>query len=341
MIEAFTTTRAHLGQAADYASFVRFFQDGISQRGGDAAAVAHDFLFAQLPQPPRGGMLARLFSGLVHPLLQLLYGLEWAQPAIVAAALAQAAVHPSEVGDCMVDVDEYARDNQQLEAASVLDLCRHLHTRGGPLAQLTNWHDMGVNYIGKMVRLGGQDLLALLARIRVDPNSDLDEATAHLVHSAAYLVAAAAWHPPQKPTFDFFLMQVASPSSTTLLLLLLIEYIARGCPALRLDDALRDWSAPTSMAAPSPRHLLSRLLLTADDGHVVKTARALVVASDLSRKWHGRSWIRIAGDDAWVKVMQMLLSTVDRRDDQWLCDGKQWVRGAGFQEAWQAVPIME
>ncbi|PHH63469.1 hypothetical protein CDD81_5848 [Ophiocordyceps australis] len=352
------TSRAHFGQGEHYASFLRFFQDAIAQRG--AQAVAQDVLFAELPNPPRRGMVARLYSGLVHPLLQLLYGLEWEQPAIVAAALAQTAVHPSDVGDLMVGVDEYSRD-KQADAASVEDLCHEVHRRGGPLAQAASFNDMGFEYIERMGRHG---LVALLARIRVDPSHDLDQDTARLVHSAAYLVAAAAWHPPHKPTFDFFLMQVApsfhlltsslfflslpplSPAARARLIewhlrLQVFEYIAHGCPALRLDHVLRDWSAPAGMAAATPRHLLPRLLLTADDGHVVKVARALVVACDLSRKWQGCSWIRIAGHDAWVKLMQILLTSVDGRGDDWLRQGKQWVRGAGFEEAWEEMPIME
>lgn len=110
-----------------------------------------------------------------------------------------------------------------------------------------------------------------------------------------------------------------------------VEYLARGSPPLRLADALETFVPGDARPVAQARDLLPRFHGAVDDGHAIKTVRALLLAQDVSREWAGRPWIRIEGDEAWLKVMYMLLRGVEG-------DEYEWVRSAGFKEAWEGVP---
>ncbi|KJK86093.1 hypothetical protein H633G_10056, partial [Metarhizium anisopliae BRIP 53284] len=71
----------YLGRGAYYSDFLRFFQDEVDRRGWQAVVAAFLCAPGDAASPARH-MVQRLFSGLVHPMIQLGFGLEWEQPAI-------------------------------------------------------------------------------------------------------------------------------------------------------------------------------------------------------------------------------------------------------------------
>lgn len=78
--------------------------------------------------------------------------------------------------------------------------------------------------------------------------------------------------------------------------------------------------------------LLPRFFPVEDDGHTIKLARAVLVAQDVMGKYADKDWLKIKGDDAWLKLMYTVLdATVDPA-------GERWVRGTGFDEAWEHIP---
>ncbi|KAI1982359.1 hypothetical protein LOZ55_000136 [Ophidiomyces ophidiicola] len=83
--------RALAGKRDEYPHFLEFFQREIDSRGIEA--TVNEYLFNG--DDFADEMLARAFGGLLHPFIHLGFGLEFKQPAIVAQALAQAAVHES------------------------------------------------------------------------------------------------------------------------------------------------------------------------------------------------------------------------------------------------------
>src|SRR5579871_6097848 len=78
-----------LGQEDYYHDYLVFFQSEIDAKGWPA--VINEYCFAR--DERSDDMLVRLFSGFLHPLIHLGFGIEFKQPAIIAEALAQAAVH--------------------------------------------------------------------------------------------------------------------------------------------------------------------------------------------------------------------------------------------------------
>lgn len=82
------------GKKDSYADFLAFFKNQISTKGW--LAVVEEYIFANDARANR--MLGKLGAGILHSLIHLGFGVEFEQPAIVAEALAEAAVHPDELG---------------------------------------------------------------------------------------------------------------------------------------------------------------------------------------------------------------------------------------------------
>ncbi|KAJ6438636.1 HypA protein [Purpureocillium lavendulum] len=350
----------YLGKGRHYPDFLKFFQGEIDARGWQA--VVEDYLFADTPRAR--DMLGRLFAGFLHPMIQLMYGVEWEQPAIVAQGLSQAAVHEDRLGAFLRLIDDAAAKtpkSAEQQQRSVAEICEAVRREDEKLATSARWKDPNRIYDGVMVR-AHDEAVALLAQIRVLPE-DLEERTVEMIHTAAYIAAGASWNPPYIPKFDFFLIHHLTsapfflalnrhdwvPEAARVRLLEwklrvdAVEYIARGSPPLRLTEALASWPSSSSSRLKrdngetlAARDLLPRFHAVVDDGHTIKAARALLLAQEVSRPYEGkgRPWMRIEGERAWATVMDMLLRSVEG-------DEYEWVRSAGFEEAWEGMPKLE
>ena len=133
-----------------------------------------------------------------------MYGLEWAQPAILASALAQAAIHKNRLGPFLARAEEEAAaaaaaaspmgEILDLFAAAERDPALRRHVAEGAPSNTT-----------RLTRDGIEDSAPFVARVRV-AEDELEERTAEMIQAALWLAAAATVHPPKVPRFDFFLM---------------------------------------------------------------------------------------------------------------------------------------
>ncbi|KAJ0308329.1 hypothetical protein COL5a_000768 [Colletotrichum fioriniae] len=106
----------------------------------------------------------------------------------------------------------------------------------------------------------------------------------------------------------------------------LVQYAARGCPPLRLDDV----KSYRPKDKDEGKDLVSK---PTDDGHTIKVVRALGICQDLSAKYGDKPWIKIK-DEEWRNLTYMLLDSTEH-------DETRWVRSAGFEEAWKDVPARD
>ncbi|UKZ83563.1 hypothetical protein TrVFT333_011372 [Trichoderma virens FT-333] len=320
----------YLGKGKHYPDFLKFFQDEIEEKGWEKVLLEYVFKGDERSET----IFGRLFAGFLHPLIQLMYGIEWRQPAIIAEGLAQAAVHENRVGVFLTKLFESVGQFSE------------------KLATSARFGDSNKVYDGVFVR-APDEALEFLKQVRVRED-ELDERLAEMAHSCAYVATTAAFHPPNVPKLDFFLIHHlnSSPFFVTLLSfpwlppsqkarmlewkirLDLVQYIARGCPPLRLD-ALKSFTPQNDSETPvtKPEDLLPRFHDILDDGHTIKVVRALFIARELSRKFADRPWIRIADDETWLKMHQVLLQSTEGPQEP-----AMWVRSAGFDDAWQNVP---
>ncbi|POR37682.1 Putative nucleosome assembly protein C36B7.08c, partial [Tolypocladium paradoxum] len=97
----------YLGKGRHYPDFLAFFQREVARKGWQAVLAERVF---DLDAPGSAALRGRLYAGFLHPMIQLMYGVEWEQPAVVAEGLAQAAVHDGRLGEFLAKVDRAAAD---------------------------------------------------------------------------------------------------------------------------------------------------------------------------------------------------------------------------------------
>jgi hypothetical protein len=190
-----------VGKGRQYATFLNFFQNEIERVG--YKEVLLEYLFKD---DERGRDLqSRLFGGLLHPLIQLSYGLEWEQPAIIASAMAQISVHSNGLYEYLTRCQSAAA-SQPSDAAPVGSVCDFYTeiTKNDKLMASARAEDTENPYYGILCN-ALDDMVGLASRVHVKPE-ELEEKTAEMLHVSAYVAAAAAFHPPHVPKFDFFLM---------------------------------------------------------------------------------------------------------------------------------------
>lgn len=132
-----------------------------------------------------------------------MYGLEWEQPATIASGLAQISIHDNGLQEFLTrsQADAAAKpDSYQM--GSIIDLYAQI-APNQKLASSARWEDRNRIYDGVLKR-APDEMVELASQVRVRP-AELEERTAEMMHTAAYVVASAAFHPPHVPKFDFFL----------------------------------------------------------------------------------------------------------------------------------------
>ena len=152
-------------------------------------------------------LMVRLFAGFLHPLIQLMYGVEWGQEAVVAEGLAQAAVHSGDIGEFLLGAErEAAKRGGEggRKGEGVLELMAEVR-RDAKLAGAARNGDADKVREGVLGR-AKEEMIALAARVRVRPE-EVEEKTAEMFDAAVYVAAAATMLKEGKqPKFDFFLM---------------------------------------------------------------------------------------------------------------------------------------
>ncbi|KAM3563438.1 hypothetical protein MY1884_001256 [Beauveria asiatica] len=332
------------GRGRYYGNFIRFYQEEIEKLGWQETVLKYLIHNEQ--------NFTRLFSGLLHPYIQLMYGLEWAQPALVAEGLAQTSIHRDNYGALFAAVDEKLRRNPLAPRQPPRHFAELLETIGDEHPQLVaepklDDGDGDGSQTTVLDRIPDQVAEYLAANVRVDPDSNLDEQIDAMVHASAH-------HNNLTPAFLWLKTQDWIPVAAKARLLEwklrtgVLTFLSRGSP--RLDvDALRRYvpndirTGRARAVVASPEELLPRLHAVADDGHVIKVARAFLLAQRASRPYLDRAqrpaWIRLADDETWLKAHYALLDSVEGAD---VAAGKEprWVRSAGFDGAWEDVPKM-
>ncbi|KAH6641490.1 hypothetical protein F5144DRAFT_590769 [Chaetomium tenue] len=341
--------RPHFGNEAYYPDFLRFFQAEMRGEGGWRGVVGR-YLFGKDDDE----LLVRLFAGFLHPLIQLMYGVEWGQEAVVAEGLAQAAVHSGEIGGFLLGAEEKAKEGKGGEGKGgegkgegVLELMAEVR-RDAKLRGAARNEDANKVSDGVLAR-ARDEMIALAARVRVRPE-EVEEKTAEMFDAAVYVAAAATLLKEGKqPKFDFFLMHHvnASPFFVTInaqdwipaekkarllewkIRMDLLQYAARGAPELSVEK-LAAYQPRKPKAGESLADIVARLHTYEDDGHSIKLARAAVICRNICKKYEDedKGWLKVKGDDMWAKVCHLIVDSVE-------APGERWLRSCGFDEAWK------
>jgi hypothetical protein len=108
----------------------------------------------------------------------------------------------------------------------------------------------------------------------------------------------------------------------------LVQYAARGSPALNLDEIA---SYKARMPSDWPE-LFARATKYDDDGHSSKMIRALAHAERFCANYDSdKERFVVRGGEMWKKIGHMEMDAVELGDPH-------YVYNTGFDEAWQQVP---
>ncbi|PYH42700.1 questin oxidase family protein [Aspergillus saccharolyticus JOP 1030-1] len=327
-----------LGKGKQYSNFLSFFQREIEQVGVEG--VLKEYLFKNGDDQVAKEMLGRLFGGLVHPFIHFGFGIEFEQPAIVAEALAQTAVHEDWTGPRFFwPAEERAGGVGHRGEKSMLEILEEMR-RDEKLARSAHWEDGNKMRDGVLAR-AGEEMLKYAAEYTVSAEQ-LEEKVAEMINTVVYYTSAAQ-RPSKQIKFDFFFLHslnssiffskiIALPFLDTRTKLRLLEwkgrldlmlYISRGTPDLYLDE-LRTY--PTAHSWEEIFAYCTQQV--EDDGHLVKLVRALANGERACRPFENQHKWPITGD-MWLRIANMAMDSTSNLDQA------MWVRSTGFDQAWR------
>jgi len=330
----------YLGPESHYSAFLAFFQREIATLGWQD--VLQKYVFAG--DERADDMLVRMFAGFLHPLIHLGFGVEFAQPAIMAEALAQAACHDRYIGDLLLPAEQQAAKlGNEREGKSIVQLLDEIHA-DRPLSEAAEWSDGNKIRDGILKRAGGR-MVSYAAQVHVQP-ADLARKSAEMTNAAAYYTGGAQ-RSDRAVKYDFYFMHCVNSSvffpaflqqdwlseaNKVRLLewkirLDLIMYASRRSPDIRLQD-IKGYKP----VKPSGwDEIEDRACLLEDDGHGSKLVRALANGQRVSEPYEDLDAFRLKRDD-WLQLAHMAIDSVE-------APGENWIRSAGFDEAWKDVPL--
>jgi hypothetical protein len=338
--------KTYLGDEKYYHDFLVFFQNEIESKTWQN--VLNEYLFAN--DERANNMLCRLYAGFLHPIIHLGFGIEFQQPAIMAEALAQAAVHDSWMAPLFLGCEKAADVNRaknqpRKTIVKLLEECKN----NEKVSKAAHWED-GNKIREGILKRAPDEMIAIASQYTLSEEDSLEEATAEMVNASIYFTGAAQ-HPPHQVKFDFFYMHCVNCSiffsnflssanefltSATKRRLLewkvrndITMYTSRGCPPLLLDEITAykpsqdsDWDK-----------IIQRVNRMDDDGHAAKLVRALANGQQVCQKYEGKEGFVIKGD-MWRKLGHMAIDSVEAGEPH-------WVRSCGFEKAWEGIPLRD
>lgn len=129
--------------------------------------------------------------GFLHPLIHLGFGIEFRQPAIIAEALAQAAVHLDWEGKYLLAVEKAATEPSTKTMVELLEEIR----ADKKLSTAAHWSD-GNKIRDGLLQRAPEETMKYAKQWTVSPG-ELDEKTAEMTNASVYFTAAAQRPPKQ------------------------------------------------------------------------------------------------------------------------------------------------
>ena len=188
--------KTYLGNEKYYHDFLVFFQREIESKGWQD--VLTEYVFAG--DERADDLLARMYGGFLHPIIHLGFGVEFEQPAIIAEALAQAAVHDAWMARLFGPCEAAAEKNRGAENKKTIVQLLEEARNDEKLRNAAHWED------GNKVRDGvlgraAEEMIALAGQYTVSEDS-LDEQTAEMINAAGTFFPSPPF-PKQSHTYTF------------------------------------------------------------------------------------------------------------------------------------------
>lgn len=157
----------YLGCQKYYHDYLEYFRGEIDKNGYEKVIKE----FCLKGDERANDMLVRLHAGFLHPMIRLGFGVEFKQPAIIAEALAEAAVHDSWIGPFMLDAEKLAASNGKGKPmVELLDEVR----ADKKLSTAAHWDDSNKIRDGILVR-APNEMIRIAAKWKVMPGAVIEK----------------------------------------------------------------------------------------------------------------------------------------------------------------------
>lgn len=176
--------KAYLGQEDRYHDFLNFFKKEIDAKGWQN--VLNEYLFAGDERAE--DMLVRCYSGLLHPLIQLGFAIEFQQPAIVAEALAEAAITENYTGPFYLGSEKAANAEKGQARKSIVHLLQDVRS-DEKLRNSVKYEDF-IKIREGILKRAPDEMIKYASQFTVT-EEDLEERTAEMVNATGKLFIPA------------------------------------------------------------------------------------------------------------------------------------------------------
>ncbi|RAQ57046.1 hypothetical protein COH20_009248 [Aspergillus flavus] len=357
-----------------YGDYVRFFQAEVAAKG--VPTVLNEYLFKG--DTLAEDLLARLFSGFLHPLINLGFALEFQQPFLAAECLASTCMHAPYPAEFLIATEQHVESNGRPRTLPILSIVEGMGL--DPVVATAVGPEDGNNRIADaLLKRALKELIPHLSHFQVErTEEDLARKTAEILQASAY-ICGAAQHPRKVEALDFVMLHSLTAavffptiirqewiSIETRARLLewkgrsdLITYAALGCPQL-CPDRITGYR-PKEVATGWP-DVVERARVYQDDGHACKVIRALMCAENVCQPFEGEEGFPLKKAD-FLTLAHMTMDSVERMlDPNWVrqtekvkqmsAQGRgqhsqvsaimlRWVRWCGTEGAWDDFPDLQ
>ncbi|KAL4806396.1 hypothetical protein BDV18DRAFT_160464 [Aspergillus unguis] len=325
--------KKELGREKNYPNFLEFFQREIDAKGFEN--VLNEYLFKE--DENAESMFARLFGGLLHPIIHLGFAIEFNQPALIAEALAQTAVHEDWTGPrYLFPIEKAAGGIGQKGTKPLMQLLEEARANT-KLASSVHFED-GNKLRDGVLKRAPEEMIEIAKQYTVS-EEQIEQKVQEMIDVTVYFTSTSQ-RPTKTPKLDFFyihsvnssiffpkIVSLSSLSTRTKLRLLeakgrldLLMYISRNAPELYPHEITEypirnTWEAVIKESVTHDH----------DDGHLSKFVRALKNGEHGSGVFEG-----MVKGDAWLRIANMVNDSVKGKEAE-----KMWVRSTGFDQAWE------
>lgn len=172
----------YLGNEKHYRDFLVFFEREIDKKGYEA--VINEYCLKG--DERANDMLVRMFMGFLHPIIHLGFGVEFEQPAIIAEALAQAAVHGSWLSSFLLSAEKAAQTTER--GKNMVELLDEIRA-DTKLSTAAHWEDDNKIRDGIMVR-APEEMIKYASQWKVAPR-DLVKINAEMTNAVSKSLRSA------------------------------------------------------------------------------------------------------------------------------------------------------
>lgn len=125
--------------------------------------------------------MADLWPGFLHPIIHLGFGVEFHQPAIIAEALAQAAIHSDWMKPFLIGAEKAAKENNVTQSRTLVELLDAIKA-DEKVAKAPRWDDGNKLRDGILKRVP-EEMIKYASQYVVQPE-ELEEKTAEMMNAA-------------------------------------------------------------------------------------------------------------------------------------------------------------